>query len=86
MQTNRIIYTPSHVPMLLQCYVCSNNGVTRVEMINGGAAWGTCLACCFFLGPFSCFGSCAFCIDSIKDVQHYCAHCNSLIAVRKPCM
>ena len=81
----RVIYTESHVPMIMKCYMCGNDGLTKVEMIDGAATWGTCILCCVLFGIFSGCGAYAFCIDGLKDVHHFCPHCNTLLGVRKPC-
>ena len=69
--------------MILRCYHCGYDGLTRVELIDGVGVWATCIVCCLFaLWPCAL---CTLCIDGLKDIHHYCASCHTLIAQRKKC-
>lgn len=78
-----VIYTEAHLPMVVRCYNCGYDGLTRAEVVDGAGVWVTCVVCCL-LGCVLC-APCVFCMDGLKDVQHYCGSCHALVAVKKPC-
>ncbi|XP_040296555.1 lipopolysaccharide-induced tumor necrosis factor-alpha factor homolog [Bufo bufo] len=62
-------------PASCTCPVCRQNIVTRIEYNTGLLVWlifgilcllGCWLGCCLI----------PFCVDSCKDVDHYCPNCN----------
>ncbi|XP_075035931.1 LITAF domain-containing protein-like [Mixophyes fleayi] len=62
-------------PTSCMCPVCRQNVVTRVQYNSGLLAWlifgilcllGCWLGCCLI----------PFCLDSCKDVDHFCPNCN----------
>ncbi|KAM4024800.1 LITAF domain-containing protein-like isoform 1-T2 [Anomaloglossus baeobatrachus] len=62
-------------PVSCTCPVCRQNVVTRIEYNTGLLVWlifgilcllGCWLGCCLI----------PFCLDSCKDVDHYCPNCN----------
>ncbi|XP_075140923.1 lipopolysaccharide-induced tumor necrosis factor-alpha factor homolog [Leptodactylus fuscus] len=67
--------TFADTPASCTCPVCRQQIVSRIEYKNGLLVWalfGTLL----FLGCW--LGCCLipFCMDSCKDVDHYCPSCN----------
>jgi hypothetical protein len=68
-------------PQPIQCQVCFANVVTEVAGQPGLATWlvagGTFFIGCCCLAPF------AFLSDSLKDKEHYCSNCGSLIGIKK---
>jgi hypothetical protein len=69
--------------MIIRCYNCGYDGLTRVAISDGCGVWATCIICCV-LGCCIC-APCVFCIDSLKDVHHYCGSCQTLVAMKKTC-
>ncbi|XP_053550299.1 lipopolysaccharide-induced tumor necrosis factor-alpha factor homolog [Bombina bombina] len=62
-------------PVSCSCPICRQNIVTRTEYNTGLLAWlifgilcllGCWLGCCLI----------PFCVDSCKDVDHFCPNCN----------
>jgi len=69
-------------PQTITCPNCRQMVLTRVDYQNGAAVWIICLIICLFGGIFGCC-LIPFCVDSLKDVIHYCPACNSQIGMRK---
>ena len=67
--------------MVMLCYKCGINGVTRVESKIGMCSY-TVMAVVALLGCWLC-APCALCVDPLKDKQHFCANCHTLVAVKK---
>eukprot|EP00088_Acartia_fossae_P034493 TRINITY_DN35402_c0_g1_i1.p1 TRINITY_DN35402_c0_g1~~TRINITY_DN35402_c0_g1_i1.p1 ORF type:complete len:136 (-),score=5.52 TRINITY_DN35402_c0_g1_i1:37-417(-) len=65
-------------PVGMQCPNCQASITTRVEEDQGVLAWISagvlCLAGCWL-------GCCLipFCVDSFKDIKHFCPSCNALV-------
>eukprot|EP01083_Nonionella_stella_P087009 241897_1 len=57
------------------CNTCHKNVSTRVTLRNGCWMW---FCCCVI-------GTCALCMDGLKDSYHYCPHCNSLVGSKDQC-
>ncbi|CAJ0928879.1 unnamed protein product [Ranitomeya imitator] len=75
--TSTVIMTTSFAdtPTSCTCPVCRQNVVTRIEYNTGLLVWlifgilcllGCWLGCCLI----------PFCLDSCKDVDHFCPNCN----------
>ena len=79
----KVIMTGAHMPMICRCYNCGYDGLTRVEMYDGCCVYACCIACCF-TGLCLC-APCVYCMDGLKDIHHYCANCNVIVAARRPC-
>ncbi|KAM4631582.1 lipopolysaccharide-induced tumor necrosis factor-alpha factor homolog [Discoglossus pictus] len=72
-----MIVTPFHdVPVQCTCPVCRQNVVSRIQYTTGLLTWlifgillllGCWLGCCLI----------PFCVDSCKDVDHFCPNCNN---------
>ena len=71
------------MPMMIKCYHCQYDGLTRVEMVDGACVKVSCFLCCIF-GCILC-APCVYCMSGLKDIHHYCANCNNIVAVRKAC-
>ncbi|KAJ8250955.1 hypothetical protein GJAV_G00215530 [Gymnothorax javanicus] len=65
-------------PVHVHCSKCAQLVQTRTEHHSGTMTWISCLALSF-LGCI--YGCCLipFCVDSLKDVQHFCPNCNGLL-------
>ncbi|XP_018594939.1 lipopolysaccharide-induced tumor necrosis factor-alpha factor homolog isoform X2 [Scleropages formosus] len=75
-------HTFTDQPVQMQCPVCMQLVVTRLEHRSGAAAWVICAG----LFIFGCaYGCCLipFCMDDLKDVTHYCPNCNNVLGVYK---
>ncbi|AEO67611.1 b1fe53ec-01a8-48a5-954f-526fd5d92313 [Thermothielavioides terrestris] len=63
------------VPAPVDCPVCRNRTLTRIEYVSGGFT---------ALIAFAVLGLCCCCIpffiDGTKNVRHYCGSCNALLA------
>ncbi|KAJ8391838.1 hypothetical protein AAFF_G00084540 [Aldrovandia affinis] len=69
-------------PVQAHCPVCLRLVVSRLEHNSGTMAWLTCAG----LFIFGCvYGCCLipFFMDGLKDVTHYCPHCDNVLAVYK---
>ncbi|KAI1884663.1 hypothetical protein AGOR_G00228740 [Albula goreensis] len=67
-------------PVQALCPACSQLVVTRMEYDTGTMTWLSCLALSFFGCVYGCC-LIPFCVDSLKDVNHYCPNCNKLMGV-----
>lgn len=65
-------------PVQTVCHNCKANIFTQTKYESGIAAWLIAGGCCLF--GLWC-GCCLlpFCIDSCKDVEHYCPNCRALV-------
>ncbi|CDW84579.1 UNKNOWN [Stylonychia lemnae] len=79
----RIVITHLHLPMQIRCYNCGHEGLTRAELVDGTCVTCTCILCCC-LGLWLC-APCVYCMDGLKDIQHYCSNCHTLVAVKRAC-
>ncbi|XP_020491570.1 LITAF domain-containing protein isoform X2 [Labrus bergylta] len=72
---------PTEAPGQMVCAHCHNSVVTRVEYKSGLLTW----LICGGLGLFLCWPCCwiPFCVDSCKDVEHSCPHCNQVLHIHK---
>lgn len=72
--------TPLHAlqrgPTPVDCPVCGQREMTRVEAHAGNTThgWAAVLCCCF------CLGCIPYLMSSLKDVNHYCGKCGALLA------
>lgn len=78
--TQALLY--GDVPIRCICPHCQHDILTRIEKRSGLAAW---LACGGIL-LFGCWLGCClipFCVDGLKDTEHYCPHCAILLGTRR---
>jgi len=64
-------------PVKTVCSSCQQSITTSTKSKASAMAWGLSLVLCFtFLWPCFCV---PFCVDSMKDVKHYCPACNVVL-------
>uniref|UniRef100_A0A7E4V6J4 LITAF domain-containing protein n=1 Tax=Panagrellus redivivus TaxID=6233 RepID=A0A7E4V6J4_PANRE len=68
-------------PCLTVCQYCQHEVPTMVKHVNGTLTW---LLFCLML-VFGCWLCCLFpfCLESCKDVEHYCPNCKKPLGVYK---
>ncbi|XP_063284906.1 lipopolysaccharide-induced tumor necrosis factor-alpha factor [Pelobates fuscus] len=69
-------------PVQMCCTYCTRMMTTRLSYTSGALAWLSCGGLCLL----GCGAGCClipFCIDSLKDVDHYCSSCNALVGSYK---
>ncbi|CAI4233275.1 unnamed protein product [Auanema sp. JU1783] len=71
---------PSFSPYMAFCPKCSQNVTTKQTFVSGSLTWICFLFVLFFFFPLAFV---PFCLDSCKDVQHYCPKCASLLSIKK---
>ena len=64
----RVIVTTSKMPILVKCYNCGFDGLTRIELMNGNCSTKACIICCA-LGLIPC-APFVYCMDCVKDAHH----------------
>ena len=85
--TRQIIYVPSNQtfesePVIMNCPNCQKLIETNIEHKVGLLSWLGCLGCVLL----DCTAGCClipFCVDSCKDVEHYCPSCKSFLGKYK---
>jgi len=63
-------------PAPVDCPVCGQRGLTNTAMVSGDKTTMWALIICFF----TCLGCIAYMMDELKDVQHRCSKCGTLLA------
>ncbi|XP_006637295.1 lipopolysaccharide-induced tumor necrosis factor-alpha factor homolog [Lepisosteus oculatus] len=69
-------------PVVMNCPACRQMITTQLEYNSGALAWLSCAG----LAIFGCIYGCClipFCVDSLKDVTHYCPNCKNVLGVYK---
>ncbi|KAG8558346.1 hypothetical protein GDO81_016957 [Engystomops pustulosus] len=69
-------------PVQLCCPRCSNLTTTHLAHTSGALAWLSCGGLCLLGCGFGCC-LIPFCVDSCKDVDHYCSNCQALLGSYK---
>eukprot|EP01084_Bolivina_argentea_P079911 144839_1 len=71
---------PLH-PTQAICPHCQTRQRTAVEKRIGAANWIIAAGLCFF-GCWCCV-PCAFCVDDLKDSEHFCSKCNTFLGSKR---
>lgn len=69
-------------PVQMCCPYCGQIMATRINHTSGALTWLSCGGLCLL----GCGAGCClipFCIDSLKDVHHYCSSCNAHVGSYK---
>ncbi|XP_064528917.1 lipopolysaccharide-induced tumor necrosis factor-alpha factor isoform X2 [Pseudopipra pipra] len=69
-------------PVQMCCPSCNQMIVTRLSYEAGALTWLSCGGLCLL----GCIGGCClfpFCINALKDVDHTCPNCNTLLGAYK---
>ncbi|XP_073503824.1 lipopolysaccharide-induced tumor necrosis factor-alpha factor [Phyllobates terribilis] len=69
-------------PVQICCPRCRSLTTTRLVHTSGALAWLSCGGLCLLGCGFGCC-LIPFCIDSLKDVDHYCSSCQALLGSYK---
>ncbi|XP_024127736.1 lipopolysaccharide-induced tumor necrosis factor-alpha factor homolog [Oryzias melastigma] len=77
----QVLTPPTDGPGMMLCTCCQRTVTTRPSFEIGLMAWAVCGGL-FLLGCFPCM-CIPFCLDSCKDVRHYCPLCNRLLHTYK---
>ncbi|MEE6498372.1 hypothetical protein FKM82_003055 [Ascaphus truei] len=65
-------------PVQMCCPVCTRMITTRLQHSAGALTWLSCGGLCLL----GCGAGCClipFCIDSLRDVDHYCTNCHAIV-------
>uniref|UniRef100_A0A8B9T4D6 Lipopolysaccharide induced TNF factor n=1 Tax=Anas platyrhynchos TaxID=8839 RepID=A0A8B9T4D6_ANAPL len=68
-------------PVQMCCPSCNQMIVTRLSYESGALTWLSCGGLCLL----GCIAGCClipFCIDALKDVDHFCPNCNTHFIIR----
>uniref|UniRef100_A0AC35F2V0 LITAF domain-containing protein n=1 Tax=Panagrolaimus sp. PS1159 TaxID=55785 RepID=A0AC35F2V0_9BILA len=65
-------------PMSIKCPHCYVQTFSEVNYSSGLATYLLSGGCCLLGGALGCF-LIPFCLDSAKDVHHFCPHCRNFI-------
>lgn len=68
-------------PMTVMCAHCNERVITRTEFRAGALTYLSAFGLAFFVWCGCCLVPC--CIDSCKDVHHFCPNCNAQVGVFK---
>lgn len=71
------VYLIGRQPQLLYCPSCRREVPTSTDTISGLCTWLLAAGLCFF-GCCLC-APLAFCMDSTKDIEHFCSICHSYL-------
>ncbi|XP_075035902.1 lipopolysaccharide-induced tumor necrosis factor-alpha factor [Mixophyes fleayi] len=69
-------------PIQMCCPYCSRLTNTHLQYTSGALAWLSCGGLCLLGCGFGCC-LIPFCIDSLRDVDHYCSNCQKLVGSYK---
>lgn len=67
-------------PQPITCPNCHASALSNVKLETGLATYLATGVGCLFC---ACLGLIACCIDDLKDAEHYCSNCGTLVGVRK---
>ncbi|RVE69428.1 hypothetical protein OJAV_G00077480 [Oryzias javanicus] len=77
----QVLAPPTDGPSMMFCTFCQRTITSRTSFEIGLMTWAVCGGL-FLLGCFPCM-CIPCCLDSCKDVMHYCPHCNRLLQTYK---
>ncbi|XP_063790371.1 lipopolysaccharide-induced tumor necrosis factor-alpha factor [Pseudophryne corroboree] len=69
-------------PIQMCCPFCNRLTTTRLQYTSGALAWLSCGGLCLLGCGLGCC-LIPFCIDSLRDVDHYCSNCHKLVGSYK---
>jgi lipopolysaccharide-induced tumor necrosis factor-alpha factor len=72
----------SNSSMQLTCPNCRANVLTKINYKLGALPWLLCGGLCLF-GLWCGCQFIPFCMNSCKDVEHYCSNCNRFLGVNR---
>ncbi|UJR29087.1 hypothetical protein I4U23_010301 [Adineta vaga] len=78
--TQSLIY--GDLPIQCICPHCHQTIATRIEKQTGLVSWLACGGILLFGGWLGCC-LIPFCVDSLKDTEHYCPNCAVLLGTRR---
>uniref|UniRef100_A0A183CFZ9 LITAF domain-containing protein n=1 Tax=Globodera pallida TaxID=36090 RepID=A0A183CFZ9_GLOPA len=70
-------------PQQTHCTYCHHRVPTRTRIVVGNMTWMVCCGICLVGGFFLCCCLVPFCIDDLKDCEHYCGNCNIYLGTFK---
>ncbi|KAI9374128.1 LITAF-like zinc ribbon domain-containing protein [Aspergillus egyptiacus] len=70
------LHSLHRTPQVVDCPACKQREMTRVEAVTGNSthAWAAVLCCC------ACIGCIPYFVAGLKDVDHICGKCGSVLA------
>ncbi|XP_053327062.1 lipopolysaccharide-induced tumor necrosis factor-alpha factor [Spea bombifrons] len=69
-------------PVQMCCRSCNGMVTTRLSYTSGALAWLSCGGLCLLGCGLGCC-LIPFCVDALKDVDHYCPNCSALLGTYK---
>jgi lipopolysaccharide-induced tumor necrosis factor-alpha factor len=76
-ELNQLVSYGEH-PQNIVCPQCRARVITVTKKKIGTGAWCCCIILCASLVWCGC-QFLPFCLDTFKDVEHYCSSCNNLV-------
>ena len=71
------VYWTAH-PQPVICPYCHSTTTSTVKYVSGAATWLSCIGICLLGGGIGCC-LIPFCVNPLKDCDHFCSNCDALI-------